>query len=105
MATTITRRIFIIDLLLGVTNESNPIIYLLRRWRTVSWDSEWRQSKIEDATARFAVSFVSGVQIGTFLLNRINKVNKTCFQSFESQMRLTAQIQASENFFRTNRIR
>ena len=40
------------------------------------------------------------VQMGTYLLNRINKVNKTCCQSLETQMLSTAQVYASDNLSR-----
>jgi hypothetical protein len=42
------------------------------------------------------------VQIETYLLNRINKVNKTCCQSLKTQELAAAQVYASDNFSRIN---
>ena len=52
----------------------------------------------------FAIPAKTCVQIGIYLLNRINKVNKTCYQSLETQTISAAQIYSSDNFSRTNQI-
>jgi hypothetical protein len=52
----------------------------------------------------FTVPVKMRVQIQRYLLNRINKVNKTCYQSLETQKISAVQIYTSDNFSRTNRI-